>query len=123
MILIGKYYAQLSLGKHHPTADRSKYRDLQLYIINILQILVRDLETLILVWDVSLKSLPSVVREPCGRGGRKYKSHRGWRTPKLQDPLNQHGQSSDAILETEAACTEPVWACPKPSVFRLWPLI
>lgn len=64
MILIGKYYAQLSSGKHHPTADRSKYRDLQLYIINILQILVRDLETLILVWDVSLISLPQWSGNP-----------------------------------------------------------
>lgn len=64
MILIDKYYAQLSSGKHHPTDDRNKYRDLQLYIIYILQIKVRDLETLIIAWDVSLKSLPQWSENP-----------------------------------------------------------
>lgn len=70
MILIGKYYAQLSSGKHHPTADKNKYRDLQLYIINILQIKVRDLKTLILVWDVSLKSLPQWSGNPVEESAR-----------------------------------------------------
>jgi hypothetical protein len=44
---------------------------------------VRDLGTLSRKWDISIKSLLSGLREPCGRGGRKsIKSQWGWRTPR-----------------------------------------
>ena len=40
---------------------------------------VRDLGTLISKQDVSIKSLPSVLREPCRRGGKKWcMSQEGW---------------------------------------------
>jgi hypothetical protein len=47
-----------------PAADGNKYRDPQ---ANIMQS-VRDLGTLISKWTVSIKSLPSRLREPYGRG-------------------------------------------------------
>jgi hypothetical protein len=37
--------------------------------------IVRDLGTLIPKWDISIKSFPSEISEPCKKGGRK--SQRG----------------------------------------------
>jgi hypothetical protein len=45
---------------------------------------VRDLETLVPIWDVSIKPLLSGLKELCFRKKRKKecKSLRGWRTPR-----------------------------------------
>jgi hypothetical protein len=45
----------------------------------------RDSGILFPQWDVSSKSLPSGLRERCGRIIRKEcRSQRGWRTPRKQ---------------------------------------
>jgi hypothetical protein len=52
---------------------------------------VRDLITLSPNWDVFSKSLPSRLKELCGRGGRKSYSQREWRTSRNQGLLHTVG--------------------------------
>ena len=54
-------------------ADGNKYRDPHPDNVQT----VRELGTFSPGWEVSIKSLPSGIRELCGRGGRKNVQARG----------------------------------------------
>jgi len=72
---------------------------------------VRNLETLILKWDVSNKSFHLEFREPCGRGGRETVRVRGEGGHQgEQGHLNELNEAR-MNSETEAACTEPARIC------------
>jgi hypothetical protein len=49
--------------------------------------------------DVSIKSFPSGLREPCGRGGIKILSQRGWRTRKTNKQTNNPNSKMGKSLE------------------------
>ena len=66
----------------------------------------KDLGTLIPIRDVSIKSLPSGIRESYGRGGRKVIRAReeGWREDtKETGLLNQMDQCTHEITEIVTA--------------------
>ena len=87
-------YTQISLclgqppsEKLPPVAEGNTYRDPWPGITQR----VRDLGTLILKWHISIKYLPSKLREPLQKRKQKEcKSQRAWRTPRKQGPVNQH---------------------------------
>lgn len=58
-----------------PTVDKKKLQATKLPYSDIAQ--VRDLVTLSLKWDVSIKSFPSGLRKPHRREGRKSLRTRG----------------------------------------------
>ena len=69
---------------------------------------VRNLRKVSPKCETSFKSILAMLKVPCGRGGRKSVSHRGWRMPRKQYPVYQHDQSSCKLTETKAACRGPV---------------
>ena len=58
---------------------------------------MRDLKALCPKWAISIRSLPLGLREK----EAKYKSKKGWGTPRKQGPIDTHMNS-----ETEAACMD-----------------
>lgn len=67
----------------------------------------RDIGTLSHKWDMFTESLPSGLREPCGKESRKNVRAGGMENTKKQGPLNQQEQSSYDLTETQAAHTGP----------------
>lgn len=68
---------------------------------------VRDLGILSPKWDVSIKFLPSELREPQGRGDRKSVRARGTEDTKKEGPSKSTEQSLYELTETKAAHTGP----------------
>lgn len=51
---------------------------------------------------------------------KKYKSQRGRRIPRKQDPQNQHEFCLCELTEIETECTGPPWVCIRSSRYILW---
>ena len=66
-VLLYSCFAQPSSEKVPPAVDGDKYRDPQLGNVQR----GNDFETLSPKWTVFIKSLPSGLKELCGRGSRK----------------------------------------------------
>lgn len=62
-------------------------------------------------WDVSIKSLPSGLRELHGRVDKNSVRARGDGGHQETRPLNQHCAHIYELTDTEAECTGPVWIC------------
>lgn len=101
-ILIDPHLAQSSSEKLPPAMCGNKYRDPQLDDMQI----VRGFGTLILKWYVSLKSLPSGIREPCGRKGRMIEGTSVGEDTKETRP-SRHNRTDCELTEMVAWCTGP----------------
>lgn len=74
---------------------------------------VRDLGTLCPKSYISIKSIPTGIRESGKKRQKEYKSLRELRVPRKQEPLNQ----CDQCIEIESAvCTGPVWVSTRRSL-------
>jgi hypothetical protein len=111
--LISTFLIQPSPEKLPSVADGNKYRDPQSDIIHrhreretqrqTQRQRDRDLGTHSSKWDVSIKSLPSELREPQGRGGRESVRARGTEDTRSTRPSKATEQSQYELTDTEAA--------------------
>lgn len=107
------FSAILSSEKHPPAAGGNKYRDPQTYVCREWEI-----GTLYAKWEVSIKSLPSELREPLRKRTRMSMRARGvggWQ--ENTGPLNQH---EAGLTETGVVCTVLAQGCTRPSEYTSW---